>query len=227
LFVIKIWRIRAVSNWQRFFKRGFDICLAVFGIIIFSWLILICWLISSIDTRQNGFYIQPRVGREGKVFLIIKIRTMRSVNGITSVFTMRGDPRVTQIGAVMRKFKLDELPQLINVLTGQMSFVGPRPDVVGFADCLQGEDRIILSVRPGITGPATLIFRNEEVLLSDSDDPERFNREVLYPAKVKINRQYIKEYRFFKDVLYILATLIPALRKRVMHDVEMVPELLI
>lgn len=143
------------------------------------------------------------------------------------MFTMRGDPRVTQIGAVMRKFKLDELPQLINVLTGQMSFVGPRPDVVGFADCLQGEDRIILSVRPGITGPATLIFRNEEVLLSDSDDPERFNREVLYPAKVKINRQYIKEYRFFKDVLYILATLIPALRKRVMHDVEMVPELLI
>ena len=150
-----------MNNWQRFLKRGFDICLSVFGLIVFSWLIIICWLISTIDTKQNGFYTQERVGRNGKIFKIIKIRTMQCVKGMTSVFTIRGDPRITYLGSILRRFKLDEIPQLINVLVGEMSFVGPRPDVVGFADMLQGDDRIILSVRTGITGPATIYFRNE------------------------------------------------------------------
>ncbi len=110
---------------------------------------------------------------------------------------------------MLRRFKLDELPQLVNVLLGEMSFVGPRPDVASFADSLTGGDRKILDVRPGITGPATLAFRNEEELLSKSDDPELFNRKVIYPEKIRLNRQYVEEYSLVKDILYIIATLLP------------------
>lgn len=209
-----------MSRRQHFYKRVFDICLAIVGLVIFFWLIFICWLLSTLDTRQNGFYLQDRIGKKGKTFRIIKIRTMRSVKGVTSVFTVRDDPRVTCLGSVLRRFKLDELPQLLNVLVGQMSFVGPRPDVAGFADLLQGKDRIILSVRPGITGPATLFFSNEEELLAGCNDIERYNREVVYPVKVKINRHYIQEYNFYKDILYILATLLPVLRRQVMPEIE-------
>lgn len=110
---------------------------------------------------------------------------------------------------------MDELPQLINVFLGHMSFVGPRPDTAEFADLLQGEERIILSIRPGITGPATLAFIDEEELLANSADPEKYNREVIFPAKIMLNRQYISNYSFRKDILYILATIIPGLRERV------------
>lgn len=192
---------------QRFLKRGFDICLSLFGLAAFGWLILICWVIATIDTRQNGFFLQERIGRDGKKFRIIKIKTMRPVKGVTSVVTTCKDPRITRIGAVFRKLKLDELPQLINIFLGQMSFVGPRPDVAGFADLLQGEDRLILTVRPGITGPASLAFRDEEELLAGCDEPERYNREVIFPAKVRMNHQYVKEYSFYKDIKYIANTL--------------------
>jgi len=209
-----------MNRWQRFVKRGFDLCLSMIGLVVFGWLILICWLISTIDTKQNGFFTQERVGKNGKKFNIIKIRTMRPVRGITSVVTMRGDPRITCIGSLLRRFKLDELPQLINVLLGKMSFVGPRPDVVGFADLLQGEDRIILTVRPGITGPATLVFRNEEELLASCDDPERYNREILFLAKVKFNRDYVENYSFFKDILYILVTVIPGIQNWILPELK-------
>ncbi len=192
---------------QRFLKRGFDICLSLVGLALFGWLIFICWVISSIDTMQNGFFLQARIGKDGKIFKILKIRTMRPVEGVSSVVTTRKDPRITRIGAILRKFKLDELPQLINILLGQMSFVGPRPDVAGFADLLQGEDRIILTVRPGITGPASLAFRDEEKLLADCDEPERYNREVIFPAKVNMNSLYVREYSFYKDIKYIADTL--------------------
>jgi lipopolysaccharide/colanic/teichoic acid biosynthesis glycosyltransferase len=106
----------------------------------------------------------------------------------------------------MRKWKIDELPQLINVLLGRMSFVGPRPDVAGFADRLTGEDRMILSVRPGITGPATLKYHDEEKLLARQQDPEKYNRDVIWPDKVRINKRYILEYSFSKDMQYIWET---------------------
>jgi len=201
-----------MNVWQHFVKRGFDLCLAILSLILFGWLIFPCWLIATIDTKQNGLYTQERVGKNGKKFNILKIRTMRVVKGFTSVVTQRGDPRVTRIGAILRRLKLDELPQLINVLLGQMSFVGPRPDVVGFADLLQGEDAIILTVRPGITGPATLFFRNEEELLANSADPERYNREVLFVTKVRLNREYLENYSFFKDIMYIIATVVPRIQ---------------
>lgn len=163
---------------------------------------------AMIDTRKNGFFIQERVGQNGKLFKVIKIRTMREGSTFNTVVTTSHDPRITPLGKLFRKTKIDELPQLINVLRGHMSFVGPRPDVPGFADQLAGEDRIILSIRPGITGPATLKYRNEEEILAAQPDPERYNQEVIFPDKVRINREYVENYRFWNDIKYILQTVI-------------------
>ena len=140
---------------------------------------------------------------------MFKIRTMRPHCGSLWTVTTAEDPRVTRLGRFWRKTKIDELPQLLNVMIGQMSFVGPRPDVPGFADRLQGEDRIILELRPGITGPATLAYRNEEALLASVPDPVRYNREIIYPDKVRINREYIQKWSFWQDIRYILQTLRP------------------
>lgn len=213
-----------MSKRQSVIKRSFDIFLALSGLVLFGWSILLCWVIATIDTRKNGFYVQNRVGKDSHLFPIIKIRTMRPVNGITTVVTSSKDPRITRIGAWFRRSRLDELPQLINVLLGHMSFVGPRPDVEGFADILKGEDRIILSVRPGITGPATLFFLHEEDLLAKVDHPERYNRKVIYPAKVKINRCYIDGYSFGKDVLYLAATFLPGLREQLLSRFKKIYE---
>ena len=177
------------------------------GLLAFGWLILIAWLLSTIDSRRNGFFRQLRVGRNCQFFHVIKIRTMRDDSGVTTTVTASGDPRITPLGRIFRKSKIDELPQLINVLVGQMSFVGPRPDVPGFADKLDEKYKIILSIRPGITGPATLKYKDEEQLLSKQNDPEAYNRNVLFPDKVKINKKYIENYTFSKDLYYIWKTL--------------------
>ena len=192
-----------MTLWQRSLKRSFDIFFALIGIILCGGIILLCWVLATIDTRQNGMFTQLRVGKNGRLFRIMKIRTMRPIEGITTVVTSRNDPRITWLGSWLRRLKLDELPQLFNVLLGHMSFVGHRPDVESFANLLLGEDRIILSIRPGITGPATLAFRDEETLLTKSEDPERYNREVIFPAKTKLNRRYIEEYQFQKDIYYL------------------------
>lgn len=188
-------------------KRGFDILFSAIGLVLTFWLIVLGWIAATLDTRANGFYTQNRVGQHGKVFKVVKLRTMRPGTNIDSTVTVQNDPRVTNVGWVLRRTKIDELPQLFNVLIGQMSFVGPRPDVPGFADQLRGEDRVVLTVRPGITGPATLRYRNEESLLASQDDPERYNIEVVYPEKVRLNREYIENYSFFKDFRYIWKTL--------------------
>jgi lipopolysaccharide/colanic/teichoic acid biosynthesis glycosyltransferase len=123
-----------------------------------------------------------------------------------STVTTASDQRVTRVGRMMRRAKIDELPQLYNVLLGQMSFVGPRPDVPGFADKLAGEDRVILTMRPGITGPATLKYRNEEEILASVDDPETYNRDVIFPDKVRLNRQYVQNWSFSQDIWFIWRT---------------------
>jgi len=189
-------------------KRAFDIVLALLGLILFGWIMLIAALLATIDTRQNGFFTQRRVGQDGQLFYTIKIRTMRNVVGVTTTVTSACDARITRLGRFFRRTKLDELPQLINVLLGQMSLVGPRPDVPGFADQLSGADRIILAIRPGITGPATLAFRHEEKLLAAQVDPERYNREIIYPEKVRLNRAYIENYSLRKDFTYLMQTVI-------------------
>jgi lipopolysaccharide/colanic/teichoic acid biosynthesis glycosyltransferase len=188
-------------------KRCFDFGVSFVGLSLSFWLILLAWLAASIDTGSNGFFIQPRVGRKGRLFRVVKIKTMRPIKSIDTTITAENDPRITRLGALFRKTKIDELPQLWNVLLGQMSFVGPRPDVPGYADKLTGEQRVVLSIRPGITGPATLKYKNEEALLAAQNDPKKFNDEVIFPDKVKINIEYVYNYSFKRDIRYILQTL--------------------
>ena len=193
---------------QRFVKRSFDLVLSTAGLALTWWLLLLGILVATVDTRQGGLFTQHRVGKHGRLFRLFKLRTMRAVDGVSTTVTTSRDVRVTTIGRFFRRTKLDELPQLINVLLGDMSFVGPRPDVPGFADRLEGDDRIILSVRPGITGPATLAFRTEEELLADQSDPEHYNLRVIYPEKVRLNRDYVESYRFTTDLRYLYRTLV-------------------
>ncbi len=187
-------------------KRAFDLVLALGGLLAVGWLLLPAWLAAGWDTGRNGFFLQERIGRGGRRFRVIKLRTMRELPGPASTVTAAGDVRITPLGRLLRRSKLDELPQLINVVAGEMSLVGPRPDVPGFADRLRGGDRIILTVRPGITGPATLKYRDEERLLARVADPEAYNREVIYPDKVRLNRRYVEEWSFAKDLHYIWRT---------------------
>jgi len=140
-------------------KRLFDIVLSVIGLVLSSWVILLAWLIASWETKSNGLFMQKRIGRDGKPFTLFKIKSMRPVDGVDTTVTASGDRRITRSGRFFRKTKIDELPQLFNILLGSMSFVGPRPDVPGFADLLEGEEREILSIRPGITGPASLKYK--------------------------------------------------------------------
>ncbi len=195
-----------MSRWQRITKRIIDILLALFGLVTFGWIIIIGVIIAKFDTKISGFFIQKRVGKDSKLFNVIKLRTMCYVPKYNSYITTDNDPRVSNIGNFLRKTKIDELPQLINVLIGDMSFVGPRPDLPGFADKLVGDDRIILSVRPGITGPASLKYSREEQLLTSVENPIKYNKEVVYPDKVKINKDYIENYTLVKDLYYIFKT---------------------
>jgi lipopolysaccharide/colanic/teichoic acid biosynthesis glycosyltransferase len=153
---------------------------------------------------------QQRVGRQGTLFTIYKFRTMTNRPVAGSSITVAGDARVTAIGAWLRRFKLDELPQLWNVLKGDMSFVGPRPDVPGYLDKLQGNEARVRELRPGITGPASLAFRNEEALLAQAADPVAFNDRVLFPEKVRLNLEYLDAISLVSDIGYILKTLLPA-----------------
>ena len=189
-------------------KRLFDIVLSSFGLVLSFPLILIAWIVASVETKSNGFFAQERVGKYGKFFNIYKIKTMKKVDGIDTTVTSSIDVRITKSGTLFRATKIDELPQLWNVLFGQMSFVGPRPDVPGYADRLQGKDRIILSIRPGITGPAQLAYKNEEEVLANQDDAVKYNNEIIWPDKVRINRKYIEDYSFFKDLYYIWKTIV-------------------
>ncbi len=152
-----------------------------------------------------AIFKQKRVGKEGKLFTMYKFRSMTVGHGGSSV-SVAGESRITPLGAKLRKYKLDELPELWNVLIGDMSFVGPRPDVPGYADKLQGEDRLILNLRPGITGPASLKYKNEEEILAQVEDPQKYNDEVIYPDKVKINLEYYYHHSLIGDIKLIIQT---------------------
>lgn len=196
-----------MSNSQKILKRLFDFILALIGLAFLWWLILISALLAYLDTGLNGFFKQQRIGKDGQLFNVIKLRSMRPLENVTTTVTTDKDPRISNFGRFLRKTKLDELPQLWNVLIGKMSFVGPRPDVPGYADQLQGEDRIILSVRPGITGPASLAFKDEEDLLAAQKNPQQYNDEVIWPKKVAINKDYIKNYSLITDIRIIWKTI--------------------
>jgi len=202
---------RGLSASQRFLKRSFDLVFAGTVVVVFFPVMAVALIAATLDTRQNGLFSQVRIGRGGRAFRAYKIRTMRASPTVSTTVTTRLDPRITVLGRCLRKTKIDELPQFINVLLGDMSVVGPRPDVPGYADRLAGDDSIVLSVRPGITGPATLFFRDEEALLAAQPDPERFNREWLWPAKICMNADYVRSYNFCEDLRLVLDTSLPFL----------------
>ena len=192
---------------DKILRRGFDLLLSGIGLMALWPVILAAWVVASLETRSNGFFLQTRVGRDGKLFRVVKIKTMKPVEGVDTTVTTAHDMRITRSGRFFRKTKIDELPQLWNVFTGDMSLVGPRPDVPGFADRLEGDDRVILTVRPGITGPATIKYKNEEEILAAQTDPERYNREVIWPDKVKINKEYIRNWSLAGDIEIIMKTI--------------------
>jgi len=193
---------------ERFIKRAFDILLSLLGIILTFWIMLLAWIVATIETKSNGLFVQKRVGKDGKLFDVYKIKTMKKVEGVNTTITSASDARITKSGSFFRRTKIDELPQLFNVLFGSMSFVGPRPDVSGYADKLDGEDRVVLSIRPGITGPASIKYKDEEEILAKQEDPKWYNDHVIWPDKVKINREYITNYSLKKDIEYIIKTVV-------------------
>lgn len=197
--------LRGLPPVQAFTKRSIDLVASILGLVVLSPIILWSWLVARRDTGGSGFFRQERIGRYGDPFKVVKLRTMAVGTQGTTV-TAVDDDRITKWGSRFRRYKIDEIPQLWNVMLGQMSLVGPRPDVAGFADRLEGDDRAILALRPGITGPATLFWRDEELVLSQVDDPERYNREVIYPDKVARNLEYLRNYSTVLDFRYILAT---------------------
>lgn len=200
-------------------KYIFDRVTAIIGLILLSPILLTTWILIRIKMPDGpAIFTQKRVGKDGKLFTMYKFRSMSQKYGGSSV-SVAGESRITPLGAKLRKYKIDELPELWNVLIGDMSFVGPRPDVPGYADNLKGEDREILKLRPGITGPASLKYRDEEELLAKQANPQEYNDNVIYPDKVKINFYYLHHYSFIMDIKMIIATVTG---KRISYNKELI-----
>ena len=199
-----------------FLKWLFDKLASLFGLLFLSPVLLVVAILIKVKMPGPVLFCQKRVGQYGKLFTVYKFRSM-TVKAEASVASRESDAtsiasteqnRITPLGEKLRRYKLDELPELWNVLKGDMSFVGPRPDVPGYADQLQGEERDILKLKPGITGPASLKYRNEEELLASVDNPAQYNDEVIFPDKVKLNLYYLKHYSFIKDIQMIICTVL-------------------
>ena len=188
-------------------KRSFDFFSSFIGLIILLPLLIIVSLAIKIGSSGPIFFSQKRVGKDGKLFTLVKFRSMTVKQASSNTATARGDVRITKIGAFLRKYKLDELPELWNVVMGEMSLVGPRPDVPGYADSLKGTDRNMLKLRPGITGTASLKYANEEEILAAQEDPQKYNDEVIFPDKVKVNLEYYENQSLWLDIKIIFATI--------------------
>jgi lipopolysaccharide/colanic/teichoic acid biosynthesis glycosyltransferase len=195
--------------YARYGKRWFDVVVSVAGLVFLGLPMGAIGLVILIVDGPPVLFRQQRIGLHGNVFTVYKFRSMTNRQTKCSTITVAGDVRVTRLGSGLRRFKLDELPQLFNVLKGEMSFVGPRPDVPGYMDKLQGEAARLLLLRPGITGPATLAFRNEEALLAQAADPQTYNDQVIFPEKVRINLDYLNSMSLAMDLRCIIQTLLP------------------
>lgn len=191
-----------------FLKSIFDRCASFVGL-LFLWplLIVTALLVKLKMPGGPAIFTQKRVGQHGKLFTMYKFRSMTVRHGGSSV-SVAGESRITPLGAKLRKYKIDELPELWNVLIGNMSFVGPRPDVPGYADRLKSDNRRMLLLKPGITGPASLKYRNEEEILAEQENPQKYNDEVLFPDKVRINIEYLDNWSFWNDIKIIVYTVL-------------------
>ena len=190
----------------RLCKRIFDLLASAIGLILLSPLLLAIAVFIKLKMPGPVLFRQERTGRNGKPFTIFKFRSM-TLNHQGSTISVKGEKRITPLGAFLRKHKFDELPELWNVVCGDMSLVGPRPDMPGYANQLVGEEKLILKLRPGITGPASLKYANEEELLAGVADPVKYNDEIIWPDKVRINLDYYYNRSFLGDILIIFKTI--------------------
>jgi lipopolysaccharide/colanic/teichoic acid biosynthesis glycosyltransferase len=194
-------------------KRIFDIIFSILGLIILSPVLLIIAIIIKSDSKGPVIYKQLRVGKNGIDFNVLKFRTMKTDSDKEGLLTVGGrDSRITGSGYIIRKYKLDEFPQLLNVLKGEMSFVGPRPEVRKYVLLYNEEQRKVLEVRPGITDIASITYRNENELLEKADDPEKFYIEEIMPDKIRLNLEYLTDRSFLNDIKIILKTLAAIIR---------------
>ena len=190
-------------------KIIFDKLFSILGLICLSPVMLVVSILIRIKMPGGPvIFKQKRVGQYGKLFTVYKFRSMKVAGEGTTSIASEEENRITPLGKKLRRYKLDELPELWNVLKGDMSFVGPRPDVPGYADKLKGKDRDILKLKPGITGPASLKYRQEEDLLNSVENPQEYNDKIIYPDKVRLNLYYLEHYSFFKDIEMILCTVL-------------------
>lgn len=180
-------------------KRLFDFLFSGLILFLFFWLLVLGWLLAIIDTRTSGIFRQDRIGQYGKRFRIYKLRTIQVSENLQEL-------QVSKIGRLLRNNKIDELPQLINVLKGEMSIVGPRPDIAGYYDTLKGENRKILELKPGLTSLASLKYYNEDVLLKKNVNLLNYNDEVLFQDKIKMNLEYYYKRNFYSDLKIIIKT---------------------
>lgn len=176
-------------------KRLFDLFFSFLFLVVVSPILFVGYIVASWDTRANGIFTQQRVGQYAKLFTIYKFRTIHPKTR-----------KISKTGKFLRRSKIDELPQLVNVLKGEMSFVGPRPDLPGYYDTLTGEDRKVLELKPGITSEASIKYAAEEVLLAAKENPLKYNDEVLFPDKVKMNLDYYHRRSFWLDLQIMLRT---------------------
>lgn len=189
-------------------KRVADILIVIPGLVLLMPLLIVIALLLKLDSKGPVFFRQKRVGKNGKDFELFKFRTMHPDSDKKGLLTVGGrDPRITGLGYYLRRYKLDELPQLLNVLNGSMSLVGPRPEVRKYVDMYSNEQKRVLNVRPGITDYASLEYFHENELLAKSSDPEKTYIEVVMPAKLKLNQRYIEEAGFITDIQIILKTI--------------------
>ncbi|AZB10297.1 sugar transferase [Chryseobacterium sp. G0162] len=188
-------------NQYTYWKTVFDFILAIMLTVFLIPLLIILFIIASLDTSSNGVFFQKRVGQYGKTFTIFKFKTIHGKKRTCS-----------KTGQILRKLKLDELPQLFNILKGDMSFVGPRPDIEGYYDKLKGVDRKVLELKPGLTCEASIVYRDEENILKMQKDPLQYNDEVLFPHKVRMNLDYLENISFSNDIKILLRTLITILK---------------
>ncbi|MGY5354873.1 sugar transferase [Wenyingzhuangia sp. IMCC45467] len=189
-----------LTKQQIVLKRFIDIVLSTIALFCLAWFILLLLIVIGLLTRENSLFIQQRVGQYGNMFNIVKIKTIYRKQHFKS------------LSSFLRKSKLDELPQLWNVIIGDMSLVGPRPDIKGFADQLQGEERKILTLKPGLTGPASLFYHNEEALLNKQQNKEEYNREVIWKKKIELNLNYLRCFSFKNDFKYMYLTIFRVLK---------------